>query len=237
MNEDGTLQGGDPSLLQQVNLSFVQPERMQALDVGYKAAWGGRFLTDVSAYLNHYRNFISSDAFISVSPTKHQGEVVPAGTRFLPYFNAPAAVLGYGAGAQVSYHMPFSNLITIVNYDYAGFRQLEQSDTPLPPFNTPPHRLNLSLQSYNLLPRSLPNLGMNINYLWMDSFSWRASFGSWIVPSYGQLSTQVNYRLPRQHLLFKLGGTNLLADDYRSFLGASFIGRQYYVSITYDEFL
>jgi len=37
--------------------------------------------------------------------------------------------------------------------------------------------------------------------------------------------------------VFKIGGTNLGGNDYRTNFGAPFIGQMYYVSITFDEFL
>jgi len=37
--------------------------------------------------------------------------------------------------------------------------------------------------------------------------------------------------------IFKIGGTNLGGNDYRTNLGSPFIGQMYYVSITFDEFL
>jgi iron complex outermembrane recepter protein len=37
--------------------------------------------------------------------------------------------------------------------------------------------------------------------------------------------------------MFKLGATNIGGGDYRTNIGAPFVGQQYYVSITFDEFL
>ena len=57
------------------------------------------------------------------------------------------------------------------------------------------------------------------------------------MPEFGVFDAQVNYKISALKTIVKLGGTNLLGGDYRTNLGAPFVGKQYYISLTFDEFL
>jgi outer membrane cobalamin receptor len=51
------------------------------------------------------------------------------------------------------------------------------------------------------------------------------------------VDAQVSYKVTSIKTLVKVGGTNILGGDYRTNLGGPFIGQQYYISLTFDEFL
>ena len=74
-----------------------------------------------------------------------------------------------------------------------------------------------------------------MSWRWSDTFFWEASFGDGIVPSFNVVDAQVNYRVPGIKSTFKLGATNLLADEYFTAFGTGFIGAQYYVSWTINN--
>ena len=57
------------------------------------------------------------------------------------------------------------------------------------------------------------------------------------MPEFGVFDAQVNYKFTGIKTIVKLGGTNLFGGDYRTNLGAPFVGQQYYISLTFDEFL
>ena len=83
---------------------------------------------------------------------------------------------------------------------------------------------------------SLP-IGFSVNYRWQESFVWNSSFGDWTVPEYGVMDANVSYKASKIKTIFKVGGTNLFGGDYRPNYGSSFVGQQYYVSLTFDQFL
>ncbi|MDZ7648777.1 MAG: hypothetical protein U5K54_17255 [Cytophagales bacterium] len=56
-------------------------------------------------------------------------------------------------------------------------------------------------------------------------------------PSLSVLDAQVNYKLSALRSMVKVGATNLGGGDYRTNLGAPFVGQMYYISLTFDEFL
>jgi outer membrane cobalamin receptor len=57
------------------------------------------------------------------------------------------------------------------------------------------------------------------------------------VPDFGVLDAQINYEISVIKTVIKVGGTNLLGGDYRTNLGGPFVGQQYYLSLTFDQFL
>ena len=81
------------------------------------------------------------------------------------------------------------------------------------------------------------NLGFNINFRWQEGFLWQSSYGVWNVPEFGVLDAQVSYKLSPLKSMLKVGATNLGGGDYRTNLGAPFVGQMYYISLTFDEFL
>jgi iron complex outermembrane recepter protein len=100
-------------------------------------------------------------------------------------------------------------------------------------FNTPENKIQLGIGNRKVVK----NLGFNLNYRWQEEFLWQSDFGSWIVPEFGVFDAAVNYKISPIKTMLKLGGTNLFGGDYRTNLGGPFIGQQYYISLTFDEFL
>jgi len=49
------------------------------------------------------------------------------------------------------------------------------------------------------------------------------------------LDAQINYKVPSLKSVFKVGGTNLLGDEYFTAFGTGFIGAMYYVSWTINN--
>lgn len=63
---------------------------------------------------------------------------------------------------------------------------------------------------------------------------WQSALATGMVPAINNIDAQVNYRLPKSGLSFKLGGTNLLNHYYYTFIGGPAVGGFYYSSITFD---
>jgi len=57
-----------------------------------------------------------------------------------------------------------------------------------------------------------------------------SSYGVWNVPAYGVVDAQLSYKTPVKTVI-KIGGTNIGGGDYRTNIGAPFIGQQYYISL------
>jgi len=229
---DGTPVGGNPALLVETNVPYVQPEQLKAFEVGYKGLFGNNLLVDLNGYYNMYSDFIGTDFVASKTPSVHQGVTLNPGTIFSLYSNSPNDVTSWGIGLGLTYNLLKGYTIN-ANYNYADFSQDEVEGRVFNAgFNTPNNKFSVGFGNRNVVK----NLGFNVNYRWQESFDWFSSFGEWTVPEFGVLDAAVSYRVPSIKSVFKIGGTNIGGGDYRTNLGGPFVGQMYYVSITFDEF-
>jgi iron complex outermembrane recepter protein len=230
---DGTLSGGNQSLLVTDYVEYVRPERLSSYEIGYKGLAGTNFLIDLNAYYTIYKDFIGGDDVVSKLPTTHQGETIEAGTIFSPYRNESEQVTSSGVGVGLTYNFLKGYSIS-ANYNYATFSVDEDESTSFRAgFNTPENKFNVGLSNRKLTK----TLGFNINYRWQDSFLWQSDFGDWTVPEFGVVDAQVSYKITSMKTMLKIGGTNLFGGDYRTNFGGPFVGQMYYVSLTFDQFL
>lgn len=224
--------GGDPSLLQDADVPYVQPEQLKAFEVGYKGLFSTNILIDANVYYNIYNDFLGTDFVASKTSSVHQGTTLNPGTVFSLYSNSPEQVKSWGVGLGVTYNFLRGYQLT-VNYNYADF-SLEQVEGRVynAGFNTPNNKFSFGIGNRKLTK----NLGFNINYRWQQEFDWFSSYGEWTVPAFGVVDAAISYRMPSIKSVVKLGGTNLGSGDYRTNIGGPFVGQMYYVSITFDEF-
>ena len=229
---DGTPTGGDPNLLVTDNVEYVKPEQLVSYEIGYKGLFAQNFIVDFNLYYTSYSNFIGGDDVAAKFQTTHQGTTYAPGTIYSPYRNSPDDVTSTGAGLGLTYNFGKGYSIN-GNYNYATFDS-KQSDgsTFRAGFNTPESKFSVGVGNRKLTK----NLAFNINFRWQDSFLWQSDFGDWMVPEFGVFDAQVSYKVPSIKTVVKLGGSNLFGNDYRTNLGGPFVGQQYYLSLTFDEF-
>lgn len=227
----GQTTGGDPSLLQTANLSYVKPEQLWSYEIGYKGVIDSKLLVDLNYYYTSYSNFLGQQYVISKNATTHQGNAIGAGTAWYPYVNSPYTLTSWGIGLGLTYNLP-RNFVLTGNYNYATFSGTQSPDFQSN-FNTPSNRYSVGLGNRKLTK----NLGANVNFRYQDAFLWQSSYGVGNIPAYGVVDAQVSYKMTPIKTVIKIGGTNIGGGDYRTNIGAPFIGQQYYVSLTFDEFL
>ncbi len=229
----GSPAGGDPSLLVDAYIPYIGPEQLKSFELGYKGIFSHDFLIDLNGYYTTYTDFIGGDDYVLKNPTTHHGQTVPAGTVYSPYVNIPQDVTSYGVGLGLTYNLP-QNFVLNGSYSYATFDDNAEGDAEFRAgFNTPENKFTVGLSNRKVTDK----FGFNVNFRWQEGFLWESDFGSWNVPEFGVLDAQVSYKIPSIKTIFKLGGTNLAGKDYRTNLGGPFIGQQYYLSLTFDEFL
>lgn len=228
---DGTPTGGNTSLLVTADIPYVQPEQLKSFEVGYKGVFGKKLLIDLNGYYTSYENFIGGQIVAVKAPTSHQGNAVAAGSLYSLYNNSLESVTSMGAGLGITYSLP-RNFSINGSYSYATFDATETADFRAG-FNTPENKFNIGLSNRKVVN----NLGFNINFRWQEGFLWQSSYGTWNVPEFGVVDAQLNYKLSALRSMVKIGATNLGGGDYRTNLGAPFVGQMYYLSLTFDEFL
>lgn len=229
---DGSLVGGDPSLLETANVPYIRPERLQSIEVGYKGSFNNRLLIDVFGFFNSYKDFIGDQLIVSKNPTTHKGQQVNAGTLWSPYVNSPEKVTSWGSGLNISYSLLKGFMVT-ANYTYQDYKANEEEF--IAGFNTPNNRVMVGLSNRNI---GNTGFGFNINFRWQETFMWNSGFSlaqNVRIPEYGVVDAMISYKISSIKGTLKLGGTNLFGGDYRPNFGSGFVGQQYYFSVTFDD--
>lgn len=231
--ESGDPDGGNDALLETAYIDYVKPERLIAYEIGYKGIISNNLMFDINGYYSSYTDFLGSDLINSKEKTSHRGDAIAPGSLFAPYVNSSNEVTSMGAGIGFTYNVYRGYTIT-GNYNYATFDLGAEANTDFRAgFNTPENKFNIGIGNRKVVE----NFGFSVNYRWQDKFLWESSFGFWNVPEFGVLDAQVNYKIPNIKTIVKLGGTNLFGGDYRTNAGGPFVGKQFYLSLTFDEFL
>ncbi len=227
----GAVTAGNSALLQTANVQYVKPEQLWSYEVGYKGVIISKLLVDLNYYYSSYTNFLGEQYVVSKASTLHQGKQINAGSLWYPYTNSPFTLTSYGIGAGLTYNLP-RNFVVSGNYNYTTFSGQSTPDFQAN-FNTPTNRYNFGFANRKIAK----NFGFNMNFRYQDAFLWQSSYGVATIPAYGVLDAQINYKVTSMKTVFKLGGTNLGGNDYRTNFGAPFIGQMYYLAITFDELL
>ena len=111
-----------------------------------------------------------------------------------------------------------------------------KTDDPIiPAFNTPEHKYNLSFSGRNVELGKIKNVGFNINYKWIQGFTFQGSPQfTGAIPTYDLLDVQVNYLFPKASTTVKIGASNILDKKQFQVYGGPRIGRMAYIALVYD---
>jgi len=228
---------GNAADLEIANPSIVKPEQVTSAEIGYRGKIN-KLVIDFSTYYNSYKDFISQRVVVApyygeVGDNSLSVSAVANGDsqRYGTYTNSSADVNSYGASLGLS-------MKVLGNFDLEGsytFTKLDFDRTTDPDlqlnFNTPEHKFKASFGNTELFK----NFGFNVNYRFSDDYFWEATFGQGVVPEFHVVDAQINYSIPSIKSTFKIGGNNLLGDEYFTAVGTGFIGSMYYLSWTINN--
>jgi outer membrane receptor protein involved in Fe transport len=228
-------------LLQVAKPGLVKPEKVQAVELGYRTSFKG-LSVDLSGYYNMYQDFINTsnvikplygdvNTQIDVTNPTTLGTVsaLNNGDRrvYQVYTNSKADVQSYGVGLGLNYKLGRFDFGG--SYNFSGFEFDQSSDPDFEAgFNTPKHRAKASFGSDKLFK----NFGFNTSVRYNSEYLWQASFVDAMVPENVVFDAQINYAIPFLKSVIKVGGANLFGKDYIQVPGAGSIGQQYYASWT-----
>ena len=142
--------------------------------------------------------------------------------------NAEEKVYSYGAALSLSYYLG-KGITVLGNYTWADLK-INEDNPILPGFNTPNHKFNLGLQGRKVWK----GIGFSMNYKWVGDYYWESSFGDGPVTGYTMLDAQLSYEFDDLYSTIRIGGSNLLGDEYKTAYGSPAIGRFFYVTYTFD---
>lgn len=222
----------------------VKPEQIQAFEVGYKAIIAERLFFDAAYYYNIYDDFITQirvrkAAGPFVEPTdpsdfQYNAQIAASllsgdfNNTFQIYTNNDNTVKAHGAVLGLNYSIPGGYNL---GFNYNWNKLITDLGTFQNDFNTPEHKINVTLGNRNVVD----NFGFNISYRWQDAFRWESSFVLTDVDAVSTIDAQVNYTIPEYNATLKLGGSNLTNDQYVLNGGGPALGAIYYVSLTFDQ--
>lgn len=228
-------------LLQKANIGPIQPERINSFEAGYKSIlFNNKLVVDLDGYFNFYDGFIGQLEVATPNSGKigeNQNTVFDALsnsslTRYRVQTNAKDRVYNYGSALGLTYNF-YKKYTLSGNLNYNAFDKKDSKDPLIPGFNTPKYFTNVSFGNREVVK----NFGFNVTWRWQDRFLWQNLFGDGYVPAYYTVDAQVNYRMPKLHSTFKLGGSNIFNKRYIQYIGGPSIGALYYLSITVDGLL
>ncbi|MDQ7039660.1 MAG: TonB-dependent receptor [Rhodothermus sp.] len=227
----------------------LEPEQVDALELGYKGAFGMWAFVDVVGYYSWYRNFISpltlvADGFTTIAYEADGTTPVRAPASdaafngLLTYLNfgrAQVAGLDVGLTLYPSPYITFSGSVSLISLrrftETAGQREL--------PLNVPETKLK-----GNVTVRNLGWAGYFASLSARYQSAYRFVSGYWnsetMLPAHGGkvpartvIDLTLGYQVPRIGLELTLSISNLLNNEGYDVLGAPVRGRFIWLGITY----
>jgi outer membrane receptor protein involved in Fe transport len=223
----------DVTKLVRSTFTAVKPETVSSYEIGYKGLLGKKLLVDAYAYYSQYKDFLAT---IGVGQSNQVAAPSPlhllssfTTTNFSYVQNTTGVVKAMGWGIGLEYQL-------IKNYTIYGnvfSDDLRDAPTDLVTFfNAPKYRVNVGLRNDNVYK----NIGFNIVAKWQDNNYYEGTFVSGTLPYFTWVDAQVSYRPAGTKSTFRIGGTNLGNNYYRTGFGSPAVGGLYYLSYGYNLF-
>ena len=214
----------------------IQPEKVKTLELGYRTTLFDRIYVDAGYYYSFYNDFIGYN--IGIYSEFDPQTSLPTNTRvYRVAANSTNQVTTQGVAVGLNYYF-FKYYMLGGNYSWNRLNS-KIDDPIIPAFNTPEHKYNVSFSGrdvpLNLGFVRLKKTGFNVNYKWIQGFTFEGSpqFTGGI-PGYDLLDAQVNATFDRIHTTLKIGAANLLDNKVAQTYGGPRIGRMAYASLVYD---
>ncbi len=209
------------------NIPPYRPERVTALEVGYKGLFLNKLLmVDTYVYGNQYNGFTATQLLVQNPFTEDE-------IRFQTTISTDFPVLAYGWAFGAEYRLGRVALLR----GNVSYNELGKINNPppgfSPQFNTPRFKFNVGYTNRYITRM----IGFNINWRWQEGFLWESAFGTAMMPAFSMIDAHISLHLSHLHSMIKIGGSNLLNNYYTTSFGSAQIGALYYVSWTYDDFL
>lgn len=200
--------GLNSDTLEYFDVAPIVPEKVKTIEAGYRGFFFGKLYVDASYYLSFYDDFIGYN--LGVQATFDTVLGLPQSTQvYRVSANSENQVITQGASIGLNYF--FQNKYTVSgNYSWNKLQKTDENDPIIPAFNTPEHKFNLGFTARDLGKPKLGHFGFSLNYKWIQGFLFEGSPQfTGFVPTYDMFDLQVSYRIPSDHITFKLGASNL----------------------------
>jgi outer membrane receptor protein involved in Fe transport len=220
---------GDSSRLIQAVFKELKPESVRSFEVGYKAVLAKKLLIDAYYYFSTYKDFIVSEAVVQGGTTGYKYEVYSSfSSNSVSYNqNSSKTVKSSGWGVGIEYKLP-KNYLFYGNVFSDVLKGVASGDVTF--FNAPKYRYNVGLRNEN----ACHGVGFNVVVKYQDNNYYEGTFVSGTLPYFTTVDAQVTYRPPNTKSTFRVGGTNLGNNYYRTGYGSPAVGGLYYISYGFN---
>ena len=222
---------GNPAntnLLVPAKFNEVKPEIVNSYEIGYKGIIGKRLLVDAYTYYSIYKQFLATIGIgrsATGSPTGLLSALTTTNIFYKQIATQDVKALGWGIGLEYQLgrgYNAYGNIFSDELRDLpAGFVSF---------FNAPKYRWNLGLKNENVYK----GFGFNVVVKWQDNSYYEGTFVSGTLPYFAWVDGQVSYRPAGSKGQFRIGGTNLGNNFYRTGFGSPYVGGLYYFSYGYN---
>jgi outer membrane receptor protein involved in Fe transport len=236
VNQD--LNAVDPNILKTISYGALKPEQVFTAELGYRGIFFKKLYVDADVYWNRYTNFIGDvrvarplsgavageeSGFDAIVTRNYENYQIPV--------NSSKIVQSFGAGVGLTYFIS-KKFQAGTNYTFARLLTTDLEDEIIPGFNTPAHKVNLTLSGN----RIWKGLGFSTSFQWVDQFEWQSPFGTGLVQSYNIWDLQMNYAIDykKYTMTFRMGSSNMLNIQRREVYGGPTIGRMFYGSMLFN---
>lgn len=218
----------DSGRLVQAVFKPLKPETVNSYEIGYKGIIAKKLFFDAYFYYSKYKNFILSTA-VAQSTTGPKLELYsPLSSINLSYNqNSDRTVKANGWGIGLEYKA-YKDFLLYGNVFSDILKDVAPGEVTF--FNAPKFRWNLGLRNDNVFR----NIGFNVVVKAQDSNYYEGTFVTGTLPGFTWVDAQVTYRVPQTKSVFRIGGTNLGNNYFRTGFGSPYVGGLYYVSYGYN---
>lgn len=219
----------DSSVLVKATFTKLKPETVSSYEIGYKGIIGKKLLVDAYYYFSNFKDFIISAAVVQGATTGYKYETYSGFSSNSVSYNQNSATSvkssGWGIGIEykvIKEYVLYGNVFSDV------LKNVAAGDVTY--FNAPKYRYNIGLRNEN----ACHNIGFNVVVKYQDNNYYEGTFVSGTLPYFTTVDAQVSYRPPATKSTFRLGGTNLGNNYYRTGYGSPAVGGLYYISYGFN---
>lgn len=225
----------DPADLVPYTFKDIQPQSVNAFELGYAALIGKRVLIDVLGYYSTWENFIGYANVANTPGTKDPTAFLNPDT-YITYniaFNGAEKVNTYGYAASISVDLSH-NFLAKANFysDYLKNRNNSQINN----FNTPNYHLNMDFGNSGFGKRQQWSFNTTLRYKPGYFYVVSGGLASGTVPASTVIDAQISYKLIKARSGIRIGGTNITNKYYSTGIANPKIGAVYYVTYAYNIF-
>lgn len=222
----------DSSRLVKATYNEVRPETMNSYEIGYKGVVAKKLLVDAYLYYSQYKDFLLSTA-VGQGQSEALGKLglySPFSTNNVSYVqNSSQNVKSIGWGIGLEYKA-FKNYTFYGNVFSDELRDVPAGTVTF--FNAPKYRFNIGLRNESVFK----GVGFNVVAKWQDNNYYEGTFVSGTLPYFTWVDAQITYHPIGTKATFRIGGTNLGNNYYRTGYGSPAVGGLYYISYGYNLF-